>query len=60
MKYQNIVYSSNSLQNTKASLTEERHQKEFANLIIEKRLWDDLSNEEISVLELAYETWYTN
>ena len=56
MKYQNIVYSSNSLQNTKASLTEERHQKEFANLIIEKRLWDDLSNEEISVLELASET----
>ena len=60
MKYQNIVYSSNSLQNTKASLTEEGHQKEFANLIIEKRLWDDLSNEEISVLELASETWYTN
>lgn len=60
MKYQNIVYSSNSLQNTKASLTEERYQKEFANLIIEKRLWDDLSTKEISVLGLAFETWYTN
>lgn len=60
MKYQNIVYSSNSLQKTKASLTEERYQKEFANLIIEKRLWDDLSTKEISVLGLAFETWYTN
>ena len=69
MKYHSIIYSLNRLQSSKTCIIEKRHQKKYDNLLIEKRLLDDiqqnrnkiianltnidLSNDEISTLELG-------
>ena len=71
MKYHSIIYSLNRLQSSKTCTIEKRHQKKYDNLLMEKRLLDgiqqnpnkiitnltyiELSNDEISALELGLE-----
>ena len=76
MKYYSIICSLNHLWNSKTSIIEKLHQRKYDNLLIEKRLQDgiqqnpnkiitnftniNVSNDEISVLELGFETWCTH